>query len=364
MIDIVREMAKEIHAQVGNLVPRELASELNGIAETSNRVTEKELPARFLRVSKYLDESLIQVLLFDSVTLALGDLFEQIERDLLEPILMNRRAVIVTASRAPIYWKRFECRRRVIDKEVLPFDKQAMREQLDKWGIPDLTEAVYTYSFGYPERTELLAETFRNSLVDSLHSMEQRLIEGIPSEAQTILGLITPLRRFRVESLAELARILLGDMHERKPTGYYLNVLRTLHETGLVEWRRDYRAYATNDLFRKIVNTRLRMTDHQRYITLHEASLRIYLEWISEYPRNSSEFIAEALFHLAILYKDTDKAKFLNGINRRLEDIGALPSEERKAIYSQLTDDRELAEALGVEQYSRILSTCQSGMND
>ncbi len=383
MARLARELAKQILIQLGDAAGRDAQSDLEQIIEATetSALTEQAVSA-FTNAINLLSQTFVPILLFDSVELAVESVRDELELRIIEPVLWNDHVIVIVAGRRQIpRWKRFEVRRRATDSAktgVAPFDKGHVRSQLDKWGLPALTDDVYALTYGHPHTTDLLGQILQQvavkQAVDSqyliqhkqelgsfLAEIENYLLEGLSSEIRLPLELISPLRYFRIDPLRRFMVAFLDAEYETRPDSYYLkDVIGAMEATNLVWWSREHRAYELSRVVRRMINRRLNLTDPVRYAQLHEKALSLYLGWIAEFPQNASVFIIEAIFHLAMLYKDTEPEKLIQGIDARLQNAEELTSEEANTLYEQLRSDHELEDLLAPEEYQRLLSMCSN----
>ncbi len=379
LVQIAREMSRQLIVQLGSAIPSDAKNDLERIVKLSSDPRQADQAISFFtNTVNLLSQTFVPILLLDSTELATEEVRDELETRILEPVLWNDRVIVVVAGRRQIpRWKRFEVRRRATDPSntaILPFDKNNVRSQLNKWGFTALTEDVYTLSFGHPQTTELLGQIFKRAaertsvdsafilrthkeLGDFLGQVEDYILEGMKPEIRATLELVSVLRYFRIDPLRRFMIEFRGEAYRQRPDSYYLKeVIGAMEATNLVWWSRQHRAYVMNSVARRIVNRRLSLVEPNQYTRLHEKALLMYLEWIKEFPRNASEFIIEALFHLAMLYQGTDPQKLKQGMDARLKEANDLSSEEANTLYQQLESDTELEDLLSPEEYRKLLS--------
>jgi hypothetical protein len=375
---VAKEMAEQVRTQLGSAMSDDISADLEKVLRWSVNARRADRGIDlFTNMINLLSQTFVPILLFDSSELVGEEVRDDLEERIIEPVIWNDRVIIVVAGRRQIpRWKRFEVRRRAADPsnaEIKPFEKTEVRAQLGKWGFTALADDVYAYSYGHPQTTELLGQILKRisektavdskflirskqEFTDFLGQVEDHILEEMPPVLRVTLELIGVLRYFRIDPLRKFMVEFRGEEYQKKPDSFYLNnVIGAMEETNLVWWSRPHRAYVVSSVVRRIINRRLDLFDHDYYVRLHGKALAMYLEWIQEFPRNASEFLVEAVFHLAMLYKDSDQAKFREGIQARLSDAEKLSSEEANTLYEQLASDRELEDTLSSEGYHRLL---------
>ncbi len=296
---------------------------------------------------------LTPIILFDDTEIVNAEAWEQIEKELMEPLVLNGRILFVIAGRRYIpRWRRFEVRRRVQEPHethLAPFSKESVKRLLEKRNYNIDADILLPLTAGNPrliyELGSELQEMSRGETVNQafikqhnepialiLERYQQDLLKNIPEELYPYLCAIIPLRAYRMEAL----RFMLNeaskeDAYQEWTDGDYLRILRNLDQTEIVWWNRDRRAYTTDYIARRIINQRQLLADPEVFIQWHQRAVSLYLQWAAEYPTTSEDFILEAWFHLANIWQAKPQ-----------DDTIIQQFSETLDIAKQLTTDRKL----------------------
>jgi hypothetical protein len=376
MTKLTSEMAKQIIAQLGLVLPEDSKNDLERVIALRPKQSAQAI-SLFTNTINVLSQTFVPILLLDSVELVSEAVRDEVETQIIEPVIWNDRVIIIVAGRRQIpRWKRFEVRRRVADAAstaIEPFDRTTVRTLLGKMGFMGLADEVYALSYGHPQTTDLLGRTFKQAaerfsvdsaylinrqreLGDFLGQVEDYVLEGTKAETRTNLELISVLRYFRVDPLRKFMIEFRGKQFAEKSDLYYLkDIIGAMETTNLVWWSRQHRAYVISGVVRRIMNRRLGLAKPDYYIHLHQKALGMYLGWIGEFPSNASEFIIESIFHSAMLAQITDSGELGESITKRLDDAMKLSPEDANTLYEQFGTDKELEDLLSPEEHRRLL---------
>jgi hypothetical protein len=366
---VAREMAKQILAQLDREDHQAIKKSLVRLV---HREDETEQVKSFTRILTLLTSDFIPILLFDSTELLDEETCRDLEERVIEPVTWTEYCIIILAGRRQrLPLKQYAVRHRVEDTEIKPFERNYVEKQLYRWGFTLLADDVYALSYGHPQTTEILGVGLKRiserTTIDStffvknsqafaacLSQVEDHILEDVKPGIRAALELISVLRYFRVDQLRTFMIEFCGDEYRKKPDSFYNQMIGEMEKTNLV-WRSpEHRAYVASHTVRRIINRRLDLRDRARYVRLHEKALATYQKWISELPRNSGEFIIEAVFHLAMLCRGNDWTKFRNDVQVFLEATEALSLEETQSLCDQLEEDREIEDILPREDYDRL----------
>ncbi len=326
-----------------------------------------------------LSKNFIPIILLDNIENIPSEIFEEIERQLFEPIVSTGRTVIVVSGRRQVLrWRRFEVRRRVLEpskSQVRPFDKQAVTNQIRnrKFLIP--VNSLFPYTAGNPHLVDTLIaqiqswqvsekkkkidtawmDAHQSGLLKVLRATENDLLKKINNRLKSSLVAVASLRFYRLEAMRSMLTTK-SNKTNKHPDGYYLNLVRDLdQETDVVWWDRERRAYVTSEVVRKLINRRQLLENKKEYISSHENALEMYRLWTIENPRTSEEFIVEMLFHYASLFEVTKKVSELrSNFNEILHLISKLTSDRMLILQKQVDGDRELLDLLPEKLYDEF----------
>ncbi len=266
-------------------------------------------------------QSCVPLFLFDTSEQS-SELIELLEDQLVYPLLRSDQVVFVFAGRRWLRWKRFEVRRRVETFELEPFDQShGTPEQLEKLGLDSaLAAALYPYSFGHPTTTRAIVDAFQtqdiaidpNSLAQHqtiiADVVYNQVIQGRfwaelgkkNDDLKRLLELACIPRRFDVTPLKAFgSRFYPKQDYGDKPGGYYLDAIRDMQDTTLVQWNSERGGYILLPVLRWIMAKNLSMRDPEQFQDWHKQAAKQYEEWIDRYPRNAVGFLIEWIFHRA-----------------------------------------------------------------
>jgi hypothetical protein len=322
----------------------------------------------------------VPLLLLDEGENLSQDAWEQLERDVIEPIVSAGQAIVVVAGRRQVIrWRRFEVRRRVMGPEksqLTPFDKETVDSQIQRSDYQIPVDLLFPYTAGNPHLVNAIAQHIvswsggteqigldkgwfdqhQNDLLHILRASEAQLLEHVPPKLLAVLDAVSPLRFYRLEAL----RLMLNnptDQGSQKPDGYYLSILRTLdQQTDLVWWDRDRRAYVTSQVIRQLVGRRQLLESRAAYMERHRRALDMYWEWVHTYPETSEDFVVEIWFHLASIYlANADLKELHTQAIKVLEFVNPYLNLDHFLILpEQLRTDRELRDLLPLDLYAAL----------
>lgn len=316
--NIVRQLGAKLPDQLPSLLDAE-DRELLDKAKSS-----ADLEA-FVRAMAAISRRFVPLILLDNADKVSSENWENLERQLIEPLVSTNRVLIVVAGRRQVpRWHRFEVRRRVMETQesrVHPFDKSGVARQLAEYKYSLPVDLVFPYTGGNPHLVYAIAENMRTwtsetkeaklnqmwlnrhdkQLLEILQSAESHFLESASEELRLVLNQVSPLRFYRIEALRFMQE-KAGRGAER-PDGYYLSVLRTLEQqTELVWWDRERRAYMTSEAVRRVINRKQLLADREQFDSHQQQALTMYWEWVNDFPQASEDFIVEIWFHLINLH--------------------------------------------------------------
>jgi hypothetical protein len=319
----------------------------------------------------------ILILLFDCTESVNQDIWYEIEKTIIEPLVVTGRVIIIIAGRSQvIQWKRFEVRRRVANTEetlMAPFSKQVVAEQLQRRNYTFDIDAIYPYTAGSPLLAEIIAQTLTSqqlvrseatdqkaAILNCLINLEQHFLENIPAKYKPILDTVIVLRQYGLLALkfmlAKHEEFTSDTVHT---DGYYLMILRGMaHETDIVWWQHSKRAYITSDIVRRTRTQRLLLQEPNQFRSYHEYAVHMYRQWAEEEPRASEEYLMECVFHLVSIYQLDQDTEALQQHIDELAQFGLLHlNEERRSTLAQnIATDQESLDLLPASLTSLLFS--------
>lgn len=317
------------------------------------------------------------------------ELWEEIEKLFLEPIVSTGKVVVVVAGRRQIpRWRRFEVRRRVMESEksqIKPFDKQGVNKQLARLDDSISADILYPYTAGNPQFVDAFARHIQlwkektetpvidqewinehnNSLLKVLQLSKKELTQSVPTRLyQPFLSVIS-LRYYRLEAMRYMMTKQNQDF-QSKPDSLYLQFVRDLaQETEIVWWDRARRAYVTSQVARKLINQTRYLEAPKEYMLFHNYALEMYWQWAQETPKTSDEFIIEILYHHAII---CEVEKDINCLREQTAEVlkftgDSLTTERILVLRNQIERDNELLELYSDEFRDELLGKLEELLN-
>jgi hypothetical protein len=174
--------------------------------------------------------------------------------------------------------------------------------------------------------------------------------------------ILTPLRHFTVG--------FIDGEYEEKPGGFYLDAIRDMQETTLVQWSSAAGGYMLDPVVRKIMAKNLLMTDRDEFRRRHQEAVRLYDRWIEQYPRNAVGYLIERTFHRYWALQVTEGERQITRalvaeFDRILAQVGEEPDVQwdlpdmAVALSEELVQDEELAELLPADAYKRLVQRAE-----
>jgi radical SAM protein with 4Fe4S-binding SPASM domain len=257
----------------------------------------------------YLNELLEKgpmVVLFDTTDQVDTEVIAWLEENVISPLCLTGRCVIIWTGRFPQRWKRFEVRRRVASEKVEPLPLKATKEQVGPAGA-----RIYRLTYGHPMGNEEVAEAIHdyqargqeadehdlvNVLVDRV--IDRYVMKNIEPELNAACRILAVVRQFDVVILRRLLSQFVDAFKDMREA-LYLGLVGRLTETHLVEWDSLRKGYALDPTLRRILPLHLRYDQPERYLQVNREAAAIYAEWIERVRENRSVYVLERLYHQA-----------------------------------------------------------------
>lgn len=317
------------------------------------------------------------VLLFDTTDQALESLITWLEEQVIRPLALTGRCIIIWTGRYPQRWKRFEVRRRVVAAKLEPLPKEATEQQIG----PSLAARVFPFTRGHPMGNREVATAIReyqardkevpdhvliNELVDRV--IDRYVMVDIPDDLNAALRLLAVVRQFDVVFLQRLLSKFVPEFKDMRET-LFLEVLSRLAGTYLVEWDDKRKGYRIDPILRRILALHLRHTAQERYVEANREAATIYADWIERAPAGRSVYVVERQYHEACVFLAEGKPAEWVVTDLERELMGYLKEyySDRDPLYAQqatmqllqeLKGDDELGELLG-DAFSRLVDTVE-----
>lgn len=324
-LTIMRVLTQLFLAEIEpSTTPDDIADEYKQI---SHQPVEAQLNL-FLQTTLRLAERCTPILLLDTAEKISAEYIYAIEDELLEPLLLSDKVLIIIAGRRNIpHWNRFEVRRRE-DKSAE--SKLAALSNSEAYAILEKRNAtahidwssLYRVTAGMPRLiTELLDallsdpqriatkqkivaddEAVRHIVLPIIKAYQAKVLNTASREQKLFLDILLPLRRYRTDALRWMIETLSNPYLKQLNNFQLLRVLRELDQTlDIVWWDSNKGEYVTEASVRRVFEQIKRLQDEAEYVALHEAALGFYQDKAEKYPRTSTDSLVEATFHQAIL---------------------------------------------------------------
>ncbi len=332
---------------------------------------------------EYLERLMEQgpvVLLFDTTDQAPAEVTTWLEEQLISPLALTGKCLIIWTGRYPQRWKRFEVRRRVVSQKLEPLPEKSTIEQVGPVG-----SRVYRLTRGHPMGNEEVARAIEeyqtrgqeapdheliNRLIDRV--IDQYVMKGIDPDLNAALRVLAVVRQFDVIFLQRLLSKFVPEFKElREPL--FLEVLSRLAGTYLVGWDRERKGYAIDLTLRRILALHLQCTQQERYLAANREAAELYADWIERVPENRSIYVVERLYHKTCIALTEGKSAKEVAISLQ-EELGnylqryyrdgdrALAQKATEQLRQELQGDDELQEVLG-EAFDSLPRSIEAHLN-
>ena len=336
---------------------------------------EKKVLQEFLHHVYRLLENDPVVLIFDTTDKVEPDVAAWVEENVISPLCLKGKCLVIWTGRFPQRWRRFEVRRRVVSSRLDPLPREATVEQ-----VGPIEVDVYRFTFGHPMGNERLSEaisrfekekqTFgERDLINVVNRViDEYVMQGILPELNAACRALAVVRQFDV---IILRRILSEFVSHFKDIDAYLKVIGQLTETSLVEWDAVRKGYALDETLRHILALHLRLNQPERYSAINEVASKIYDEWIERVRENRSVYVLERLYHQASIAGSRGETQSYIADKLHGELQGYLGKYYRDGdrefaissatqLYQEMRRDNELREIVGEQGFSRLEETVNS----
>ena len=166
-----------------------------------------------------LTPSFVSLILLDGTENVSSTTWQDVELQLIEPLVLGGRVLIVVAGRRRVpRWRRFEVRRRVMESDktqVRAFGRSAVSRQISKRSYQIPVDLLYPYTNGNPHLVDAISQNVlawtkgmepdralfdkhRDGLLEILRAYEEQLLEGIYTELKRSLLVVSALGFYRL----------------------------------------------------------------------------------------------------------------------------------------------------------------------
>jgi len=338
----------------------------------------------------------VPVLAFDATEKADEALLDWLEEQVVYPIIRTNRAVFVFSGRLWHHWKIFEVRRRVEPVELPPLDPK--REQvegtaelltkLDVERAETVARALYDYAFGHPLASKVIfkelapegideqtLEKNRDKIAEVVRDkvIEERFFDelGKHQYLKPLLWGVCILRKFNPTPLRHFTVSFIDAEYEQKPGGFYLDAIRDMQDTTLVQWSSAAGGYTLDPVVRKIMAKNLSMREPAEFQRRHQEAVKLYDNWIRQFPRNAIGFLIERTFHRHWALRDGKTQReigetLISEFDQILKDVEKHPDVQwdlpdmAAALNEELGKDEELREVISEDAFEKLRERARS----
>ncbi len=336
------------------------------------------------------EDKFILILLLDRAEKIPPDKWQEVERHILEPVLVTNGALLIVSGRRQLPpWRTFELRRRVTDTDstqLFPFDASLVQAQLIKLvgKAAVKTADLRLYTANSPLLVRALVETFQKnrSVEETLFTKAwmqkheedllrpfrrqalEQLLQDVEPDVVDILRAVSPLRFYRLNTVRHM---LANQKEVENPDRYYFRLLQTLEpETDLAWWDNKQRAYVTSQIIRDLLNEQKKEDDLATFLEAHQRAMDMYHAFAAEFPAGSEEHLIEILYHIGSIYQVNEKVKSLKQTAQDVLDFARVNLTENGlwTFYKQLEKDNDLYYVLSTPVWNKLkkgLQTWQEG---
>lgn len=350
---LIQHVTKQLAQTAQNqLPPNNIPADLTMAAQTGNSVF---LANALIKLTK----TFILILLLDGAEKVPVDKWQEIERHILEPVLVTGKALLIVSGRRQMPpWRNFELRRRVMDTDrtyLLPFGDAEVEQQIEKLKqkLPFKVSEIRPYTANSPLLVRALVQTFQQQheqpdtwLRPFRDQAIEQLLHKLDDEAIEILKAVSTLRFYRLDSVHHM---LSQQKNITNPDTYYFRLLQSLEpDTDLAWWDGKHRAYVTSEIIRNLFNEQQKEDNLADFLAEHKQALQMYTKFAEAYPAGSEEHLIERLYHLGCIYQvDKNIESATNGAREVLAFAQKhLTLSAQLNLSNQIENDSEVAHML------------------
>lgn len=317
------------------------------------------------------------VFMFDETESVDVELADWLEEWVISPLSQMSHAVVVWTSRKPWRWKRPEVRRRLQSEELKPFERDAVKRQLAAASSDELAQAlfgdVYVLTGGHPfanavvisqlntwegDVTSATLDDRKAELFDMIFQafIRDYVLRKFDIEVRTACELLAHVRLFDTTMVSGVLKAARDDTFGAYEVEQFGELFYKLKKTQLLVWAK---GYAIDPNLRYLIQQYYATCRQSMYITINDAALKVYRDWLTRPVDNRGTFVIEELYHLTCKKRageDVDLESALRGrLQQYLEwfkDSEALRNA-LDMLKGELEHDTELSHL--TEEYSRTM---------
>jgi hypothetical protein len=155
-----------------------------------------------------------------------------------------------------------------------------------------------------------------------------------------------------------------GEYREKRGD-FYLDAIRDMQNTTLVQWSPAAHGYTLDRVVRRIMSQNLAVRRPEEFHRRHGAAVRLNNAWIDQYPRNAVSYLIERTFHRyweLCAARDSSECEqtLVDEFAELLEQIKNKPDVQwdlpdmAVALQEELAQDDEFPELLSADTCDRL----------
>lgn len=336
-------------------IARRYRERLDVVVFKHNFARDGFLAEAFVEEVKGRTEEAVVLVLFEAADYLPEREWLRIEGQVLEPIFLTNRVVVVVTSRRRIHkWNRFRVRRRILAERLGPLSDfgtpsfEEVQELLRNWRC-DQTRAEVAPGLvcGHPYAVQVLAQTPQEDPSVILSEVVNRILEEAPAEHQLIVEALAPLRVFGVESMRPVLAEAVNPSHAEASDGRMLDLIGDLQGSGFVEWNTARARYTVVPPLRCLLHRKLELTRMDELRRWHQAALDFLLERLQRLPTHAAIFLREIPYH-TVWAKPEQAAEDLEQIFDAALVKENFEGDEANELLQALRADTELSRELEI----------------
>ncbi|MCJ7741031.1 hypothetical protein MUP32_07020, partial [Candidatus Microgenomates bacterium] len=278
--------------------------------ETHQQIFRTKVVDTFISCIKARSQKTSVVLLLDNVDAIPASLMDGIEREIIEPLMLQAGCRFVTTGLWENRWKEYAVRRHFAKNRLESFSPDLVNQQLrlqrieeayagEVFGItggyPVLTAALVGYMQEMIERgEELSVESFQAHQIEWMQRLVDEVVDGVVLEKASsrvikALHVLANLPRFGPEIISQIIPVNVSEY-----SGPLSSIAtREIRSQPVVHWSDSQLSYILEPALQRLLRAHLKITDPDRYREIHRQAACIYdkiLEgWEADYRQEWDE---------------------------------------------------------------------------
>lgn len=286
--------------------------------------------------------------------------FVEFERRVAHPLAQRQAVVLVATSRVDLPWREYAVRVHHKTCVLAALTAADVALVTEKWEMP--AQEAYARTLGHPWTLEQLRQDLNRSAAELASRAAEYFLADLPPETTELTRMASLTLVFDVALLRELLPSRQADDSD----GYYLEQIRRMRQTGLVNWQVGVGYRFFDSAVRRLLARSLFYRSSRRFEEFHAQAWDYYQD-IAKGTSFLPYSLVSAVYHRAQMY---------HALGTPPEDAGKRCAEwvedsvaqwkgakwgDVVAVWESGMGDRlireELIELLGEKMYHQILKT-------